>query len=122
MSEGITSTLVKNQLNTDEKQNASNKLNDDIDNNATTLTLESETINKTPITSATTFNEDLENENKNALVLMNESSKNTEPTESFNETECVKFAEKLYKVSWKTSRRVALKFCVNVKACFYLKR
>ncbi len=98
MSKEISSTIDDAQLQTDEEIHPSNTINHETNDNATSQTLGTETIDKTPISSATTFNESLKNENGDPLALVNESFENTEPAEGFNETECVKFAEKLYKV------------------------
>ena len=98
MSKEISSTIDDAQLQTDEEIHPSNTINHETNDNATSRTLGPESIDKTPILSATTFKESLKNENGDPLVLVNESFENTEPAEGFNETECVKFAEKLYKV------------------------
>ena len=58
-----------------------------------------ETVEKTPISSATPVNESHKNEDDDPLLLVNENIETTKPTEGFNETECVKFGEKLHKVS-----------------------
>ena len=98
MSKEISSTIDDAKLQTDDEINPNNALNHKIDESATSPTLGTETVDKTPISSAATFNELQKNENEDLAVLVNESFDTTEPTEGFNETECVKFAEKLYKV------------------------
>ena len=57
------------------------------------------TVEKTPISSATPVSESHKNEDGDPLLLVNENIETTKPTEGFNETECVKFGEKLHKVS-----------------------
>ena len=63
-------------------------------------TLETNTEDKTPIPASTTLTELSKDEIQDpiAMPLVNENLENTELTQGFNETECVKFAEKLYKV------------------------
>ena len=58
--------------------------------------LQSTIIDKTPIPSVTTLDELHQNEGKN--IVGNESIEKTGPAEGLNETECIKFAEKFYKV------------------------
>ena len=94
MSKEISSTIDDAKL----QINPNNELDHKKDESSTSLTLGTETVDKTPISSAATFNELHKNENEDLAVLANESFDTTEPTEGFNETECVKFAEKLYKV------------------------
>ena len=98
MSKEISSTIDDAKLETDEEINPNNKFDLKTDESAIPPTLGTETVDKTPISSSATFNELHKNENEDLAVLVNESFETTEPTEGFNETECVKFAEKLYKV------------------------
>jgi hypothetical protein len=98
MSKEISSTIDDAKLETDAEINPNNELDHKKDESSTSPTLGTETVDKTPISSAATFNELHKNENEDLAVLANESFETTEPTEGFNETECVKFAEKLYKV------------------------
>jgi hypothetical protein len=100
MSKEISSTTDDAKLETDEEINPNNELDLKTDESAIPPTLGTETVDKIPISSAATFNELQKNENEDLAVLANESFDTTEPTEGFNETECVKFAEKLYKVLW----------------------
>ena len=57
-------------------------------------------LDKTPISSSTTLKEITKDEGEKQPVLINEDFKSMEQSDGFNETECVKFAEKLYKVFW----------------------
>jgi hypothetical protein len=99
MSRDISSTVddAKRQNEEDIEQNVVPSATDEKNDSSENFT--AETAGKTPISSATPLSEPIKNKVDEPLPLQTESFESTEPTGGFNETECVKFAEKLYKVS-----------------------
>ena len=99
MSKDISSTIEDSKLQTEHdkvekfEHYKTNKSSD------TSEGFSVESVEKTPISSATPVNESLKNEDGDPLLLVNENIETNKPTEGFNETECVKFGEKLHKVS-----------------------
>jgi hypothetical protein len=99
MSEDISTTVddAKRQTEDDIAQNVAPNTTDET--NDTSKNSPAETVDKTPISSATPFNDPLKNKHDDPVPLVTDRIESAEATEGFNETECVKFAEKLYKVS-----------------------
>ena len=100
MSKEISSTVDDVQIQPDDKTTTNEPLNCKTDDSDMSQTLERKTEDKTPIPAVTTLIELSKDEVQDplAIPLVNENFENTELTQGFNETECVKFAEKLYKV------------------------
>ena len=98
MSKDISSTTEDSKLQTDGKveKKVHYKTNE---SNSTSEGSSVEAVEKAAMSSATPVNELHKNEDDDPLLLVNESIETTKPTEGFNETECVKFGEKLLKVS-----------------------
>ena len=96
----ISSTIDDIQIQSDDKTTTNEPINCKTDDSGMSQTLETNTEDKTPIPASTTLIELPKDEIQDplAIPLVNENLENTELTQGFNETECVKFAEKLYKV------------------------
>ena len=96
-----TSPITDNtKLQTDEEIIPSNTISHKTDEKASSQELGTEMLDKTPISSNTTLKEIPKDENDKQSVFINEDFKSIEQSDGFNETDCVKFAEKLYKVFW----------------------
>ena len=101
MSREISSTIDDIQIQSDDKTTTNEPINCKTDDSDMSQTLETNTEDKTPIPASTTLaklSKDEENLDPLAIPLVNKNLENTELTQGFNETECVKFGEKLYKV------------------------
>ena len=100
MSKEISSTIDDVKLQPDDKTTTNKPINCNTDDSGMSKTLETNTEDKTPIPASTTLIELSKDENLDplAIPLANENLENTKLTQGLNETECVKFAEKLYKV------------------------
>ena len=100
MSKEISSTIDDIQMQSDDKTTTNEPLNCKTYDSGMSHTLKTNTEDKIPIPSMTTLTELSKDEIQDRLTinLVNENIENTQLTQGFNETECVKFAEKLYKV------------------------
>ena len=98
MSKDISSNIDNSKLQIHDDQVEKIVHNKTNESNDTSDGFSVETVEKTPISSAPPVNESHKNEDGDPLLLVNDSIE-TKPTEGFNETECVKFGEKLHKVS-----------------------
>ena len=99
MSRDFSSTIDDSKLQTEDDKVEKIVHYEASESNDTSENLSVETVDKAPISSATPVNESHKNEDDDPLPLVNESVETNKPTEGFNETECVKFGEKLHKVS-----------------------
>jgi hypothetical protein len=99
MSEDISTTVDDANLQTKDDIAQNTVPNTTDETNDTSKNSPAETVDKTPISSATPFKEPLKNKDDDPVPLVTDRIESVEPTEGFTETECVKFAEKLYKVS-----------------------
>ena len=101
MSKEISSTTDDTHTQSGKDTTTNEPLNCKTDDSNTSQTLETETKDRTPIPPVSTLPEQTKEGNPAdplAMPLMDENLESTEITQGFNETECVKFAEKLYKV------------------------
>ena len=98
MSEETKTKFESTQPQKTEENNSNNALDHNANEIAASNSQEAQStiIDKTPISSVTTLDELHQNESKN--IIGNESIEKTDPAEGLNETECIKFAEKFYKV------------------------
>ena len=94
MAEEIPSIIDKDQIQTDKQSNFS----DTAQNDNTLQTSDTETNDKIPISSTNIFKDLHGNKSENHPDFLKQNFENTKPAEGYNETECIKFAEKLYKV------------------------
>ena len=101
MSKEISSTTDDTHTQSGKDTTTNEPLNCKTDDSNTSQTLETETNDRTLIPPVSTLPE-LPKEGNPAdplpMPFVDENFESTEITQGFNETECVKFAEKLYKV------------------------